>query len=399
MRSLSAACFCSAVLLGAPGCADPQAATLDMGAPDAGPRDGGSLDGRVDGAAEAGAPDGGSADGSLADAGTTGDADLDAARDDASTSDAGPSDAGSSDGGLTDAFASPDAALRDAALVDSATTSCAIGVAPSMVVETDAFELTIDSNGAGCTLRLDASTPLSVPCSITASVAGTLLGAGTHTLELSVGSGPSGPTTCATSVVVVPAPDAGPRDAGPGVTTCSVSSRPPSGTTADTFTLTGASNGSSCTASVDGSAALSVPCNATFDVSFPAGTHTVTLSVAAGPSGPTTCSASVVVTEAPDAGVSDAGPGDSGVTGTTTCTLDVSPPSGSGATTFTITAASNGSMCSGRLDGNPVFSTPCSGTSTVAGSLLGPGTHTLELIVGAGPGGATTCSDVFTITP
>jgi hypothetical protein len=194
------------------------------------------------------------------------------------------------------------------------------------------------------------------------------------------------------------ASDAG-RDAASTVdanlTTCAVSVSPPRGTSSDSFDFSVVTNGSTCSASLDGAAPVSVPCTGSTQLDgFSVGSHSVRFDVASGPSGPTSCSASFDVV-APDAGMFDGGP-DAGIT---TCTIDVAPPTGSTSATFVATFSSNGSGCSLDLDGFSIGATSCVSTYSGAGSLIGAGTHTATLTVAGGPSGGTTCSDTFTVTP
>lgn len=179
------------------------------------------------------------------------------------------------------------------------------------------------------------------------------------------------------------------------VTTCSILVSPPRGTSSGSFTFTVLTNGSACSASLDGSAPLSVPCTGSTSLNgFSIGTHTVRFDVGSGPSGAATCSASFDVV-GPDAGTADGGP-DASVT---TCTIHVAPSSGSASTTFTATFASNGAGCALAVDGLTIASTPCDSAYSGAGTLLGTGSHTATLTVTSGPGGGTSCSDTFTVTP
>jgi hypothetical protein len=181
--------------------------------------------------------------------------------------------------------------------------------------------------------------------------------------------------------------DGGVGDAGP-TTTCAISASPSMGDVDDDFTITAASNGTTCTAVLDGGLMLTIPCNATMTLpgsTFGVGDHTLELDVGSGPGGPTTCSTSFTVTDV--------------VTPSTTCTMDITPASGSPSTTFTATFASNGSDCSLSVGGIPLGTTACTSSFSGMGSLLGPGTYDGTLTVGAGPGGPTSCSDTFTVTP
>lgn len=182
--------------------------------------------------------------------------------------------------------------------------------------------------------------------------------------------------------------EGGVGDGGPLGTTCSIEVTPTEGELDDDFTFDAASNGTGCTAVLDGSVRLTVPCTATMSLAgsaIGAGDHVIELEVSDGPGGPVTCSASFTVTD----------PGPS----TTSCTMDITPTSGSTATTFTATYASDGSDCSLSVGIFPIGTVPCTGSYMGMGSLLGPGTYTGTLTVGDGPGGPTSCSDTFTVTP
>jgi hypothetical protein len=85
--------------------------------------------------------------------------------------------------------------------------------------------------------------------------------------------------------------------------------------------------------------------------------------------------------------------------GTTTCSIEVTPETGAVSSTFSLAWASSGSSCSLRLDGGPPLVVPCTTTTTTSGSTFGVGAHTIELVVSAGPGGATVCSDTLSVTP
>ncbi|MFO0709876.1 MAG: hypothetical protein U0353_08560 [Sandaracinus sp.] len=369
----------------------PDGASLDaFSVDDGGSHDVGSLDvGTEDvGSSDVGTEDVGTEDGSTLEAGSVEDA--------GSSLEAGSMDVGSSDAGgvfdaARDAPAPMDASLDTAA--DAAVTTCLVLVSPAVASTAESFVVTLGSNGTSCTLRIDGSS-LAVPCAITTEVMGSLLSVGTHTLELLVGDGPAGPAMCASTVEITPGPDAGPVDAGPRVTTCSLAISPPGATSDDELTLDAASNGSACEIAVDGGARLSVPCTFSYASRLPAGDHVVVLYVGSGPTGPTSCMASATIAEAPDAGPRDAGPA-----GTATCAIDISPPTGTVASTFALTWAASGTTCSLRFDGTAPLSVPCTATTTASGSTLGPGTHTLELLVSAGPGGPTSCEDTVTVTP
>ncbi|MCB9597621.1 MAG: hypothetical protein H6719_33190 [Sandaracinaceae bacterium] len=268
------------------------------------------------------------------DAGTLDGSTVDAGSSDAAASDAGPVDGGASDAGAFDAGPS-DAGPSDAG--------------PSDAGSSDAGSMDAGSTDAGAT---DA------------------------------GSTDAGGM------------DAGAMDAATP-TTCSLVVMPTRGALSDTFDFTATSNGSTCSAVIDGGAPLSIPCIGMMSFSgstFGVGMHTVEILVGAGPGGPTMCSASFEVTGGSDAGVVDAGP-------TTTCTISVAPPTGTEATSFTATWSSSGSACALSVDGFALGTVSCVGTYSGPGSALGVGRHTATLDVTAGPSGPTSCSSGFTVTP
>jgi hypothetical protein len=173
-------------------------------------------------------------------------------------------------------------------------------------------------------------------------------------------------------------------DAG-AVTTCSLAIAPLVGTEDDDFVFTPTTNGTGCTGGLVGGPSIAVSCEdpVTFPGStFGTGMHTAMLSVADGPGGATSCTASFEV-----------------ISVSTTCSIEVSPSSGTTSDTFTATLASNGFACSGSVNGVSVGTVDCTGTFAGMGSLLGPGTHTATLHVDDGPSGPTECSAIFMVTP
>ena len=200
--------------------------------------------------------------------------------------------------------------------------------------------------------------------------------------------------------------DAGPRtDAGPaidaagldlgmgvdlgppvGTTTCSIGVAPLVAPVTSDFVFTGASNGSACSASVDDGAPLAMPCNGMMGYPgelFGVGSHMVQFAVGAGPSGPTRCLALFTVSGS----------------GSTTCNVTVTPTVGTTTTTFVADFTSDGSACSGDVDGLSIGTVDCLGSFNGMGSLIGVGEHLATLSVSAGPGGPTSCSAPFTVVP
>jgi len=100
-----------------------------------------------------------------------------------------------------------------------------------------------------------------------------------------------------------------------------------------------------------------------------------------------------------DGGVSDGGAIAVDASGATTCAINVTPTSGTTAAAFDFSGASNGTMCTVRLDGAAPLVAPCITMLTFAGSTFSVGAHTVELFVGAGPSGPTSCGAMFTVTP
>jgi len=154
-----------------------------------------------------------------------------------------------------------------------------------------------------------------------------------------------------------------------GTTTCGVMLNPSAQTPSGSVDVTFASNGSGCTASVDSSPALAVPCAGGSiqlipnDFCLDVGTHTLTLMVSDGPSGATQCSSPLTVTAG------------------TTCCLTVSPTTGTTSTSFWFSAASNATSCHATLDGADAGAPPlCNQTLFVSGSTIGPGVHDVGLI-------------------
>jgi hypothetical protein len=178
--------------------------------------------------------------------------------------------------------------------------------------------------------------------------------------------------------------DAG-SDAGRTDHTCTITVSPPSAPESTPFTFTAESDGATCSLRINGSAPMTVGCESRMVMSGAAlgvGAHSVELSVD-GPLGPTSCVTGFTVTEDTS----------------TTCSIGISPETGTLDTTFVATYASNGGGCSLMLDGLDLGATDCNDMFSGMGSVIGPGTHTGTLIVGGGPGGPTSCSDTFTVTP
>jgi hypothetical protein len=182
--------------------------------------------------------------------------------------------------------------------------------------------------------------------------------------------------------------DAGPADAGvaidAGPTTCGLSVAPPTGTEADDFTFTPTTNGSGCSGTVGG-LTIPVDCASPLTLSgstFGVGVHTVVLSVAEGPGGPTSCTAMFEVEAA----------------GATTCFISVTPMSGPASTTFTADFESNGSGCSLSFDGLGLGMVDCTGSYSSSADLIGVGMHTVTLRVADGPDGPRDCEATFTVT-
>lgn len=257
---------------------------------------GGALDAELDAASPDDTGSAGDA-GAAADAGSTDDA---SAADDAggTPTDAGPSatDAGP---GATDAGpptdAGPDAtdagSPRDAGPgVDAPITTCTIMVAPSSAPESGTLTFTGASNGAMCTATVDALASLVVPCTATMDFVASTFGVGDHVIELAVGAGPAGPTSCSATFAVTADP--------PATTSCSILVVPESGTASTVYTASWTSDGTTCSFAVDGLGLGTVPCTGSYmsdATPIGPGTHTASLN-ANGPGGPTTCSDTFVVT-------------------------------------------------------------------------------------------------------
>ncbi len=257
-------------------------------------------------------------DASGSDASTTDGATGDASMTDGATRDASPSDGGDLDGAApSDAGRSDGSSPGDAGRVDGGAptdggrpidggrpdarvgTTCSVSVSPPIGTLATDFEFSVASNGTGCMARLDGTTTVGTPCVAMMTFAGSTFGVGVHTVELLVAAGPSGAAMCSATFEVTGSPptdagrpDAGRIDAGP-TTTCAIVVTPPTGTTSTTFTADWMSNGTGCTLSVDGLSLGSFACTDMFSGPGSAigpGTHVATLDVAAGPSGPRSCS-------------------------------------------------------------------------------------------------------------
>lgn len=286
------------------GCPSDPVETTDAPAP----RDGGGGDARGDGGSTVDAlvgdvlvvldaPVDDDAGGSTDDAGGTTD-DAGGGEDGGVTDDAGAStgDAGGAmdAGGATDAGATADAgSSTDAGSgTDAPVTTCSLGVTPGSSPLSGTFTFTGASNGSSCSVRLDGGpTLLVVPCNASMDVTAGTFGVGPHMMDLLVGAGPGGPTSCSTTFTVTADP--------PSTTTCSISVTPESGPTSASFTATWASDGTGCTLSVNGLSIGTVACTSSMSAAgtvFGTGTHTVQLSVSGGPGGPTSCSDTVTIT-------------------------------------------------------------------------------------------------------
>ncbi len=200
----------------------------------------------------------------------------------------GIGDGGVGDGGVV---VVGDGGVSDGGGMGVDATTCAVNVTPTSGTTAAAFDFSGASNGTMCTVRIDGGAPLVVPCFAMLTLAGSTFGVGAHTVELFVGAGPSGPTSCMTTFTVSAV-------VGP-VTTCAITVTPSSGGAATLFVADFDSNGTSCTASVDGVGLGTVDClgmSSGTGSLFGVGVHTTTLSVVAGPGGPTSCSAMFAVT-------------------------------------------------------------------------------------------------------
>jgi len=247
----------------------------------------------------------------------------------------------------------------------SASTVCFLTITPETGSVDVTFYASLTSNGSGCTADFDGTDLGDIECSFEdLPFLGRDAGVGPHRVDVHVASGPSGPADCYDTFTVTE------------TTTCRVSVTPASGTTAQTFYADTETNGSDCTATYDGVDYGTVECNNTdlplLGGDLGVGTHTITLYVGSGPSGPTSCSGSFTVT----------------------------PSTGTVATTFYASTTSNGSDCTVAYDGVDYGPFECNNTDVpLSGADLGVGNHTITLNVGAGPSGPASCGDSFTVNP
>ena len=255
----------------------------------------------------------------------------------------------------------------------SGVTTCSVTVTPPSGALSTTFLVQIGSNGTSCRYTIDG-TPYDIAgCLLSLPLAGSAVGAGVHTVALSVGDGPGGAASCSTSFVVTEE------------TTCSLSIAPSAGFMDTTFYSSTGTNGSGCTYTVDGGAPVACECNAV-DAPFPGsyvgvGLHTLTLHVASGPGGPASCSATVTVNER------------------TTCSLSIAPSAGFMDTTFYASTGTNGSGCTYTVDGGAPIACECNATdASFPGSYVGVGIHTFTLYVASGPGGPAQCSATITVS-
>jgi len=178
--------------------------------------------------------------------------------------------------------------------------------------------------------------------------------------------------------------DAG-SDAGPTEHSCTITVSPSSAPESTPFTFTAESDGATCSLRINGSPSMTIGCESRMVVAGAAvgvGAHSVELSVD-GPLGPTSCVTGFTVTEDTS----------------TTCSITITPETGTLDTTFIATYASNGAGCSLMVDAFDLGVVDCNDVFAGMGSVIGPGPHTGTLIVGGGPSGPTSCSDTFDVTP
>ncbi len=235
----------------------------------------------------------------------------------------------------------------------------------------DDFTVNWSSDATTCSYSYDSGASMSLPCSGSSGSTGASLGGvGVHSWT-GTAVGPAGNSTCVVSfnvTSVIPAP------------TCSVQVSPSSGTTATNFAFGWASDGTSCTWSLDGVPQGAVACNGTQNASsFTTGTHTVGM----------TCTGVGGTVSAPSISFSV-----SPQVSPPTCGVSVSPSTGGTGTTFGFTWASNGTTCSYTIDGVPQGAVPCSGTQTATN--VGLGSHNVQETC-VGPGG-TSVSPAATFT-
>ncbi len=174
------------------------------------------------------------------------------------------------------------------------------------------------------------------------------------------------------------------RDVLPPAPTCTSLIMPSSGSLTTMFTGTLTSSGAStCTYALDGRPAIPIMCNGTTtfrgsDVG--AGMHAIRVT-ASGSGGTGTCTSTFEVLALP------------------TCTVTVMPMSGNAMTIFTVMLASTGATsCAYSFDGRTPVATPCASMTSILGSALGVGMHTV-VITATGAGGMGTCSGTCTVTP
>ncbi len=251
-----------------------------------------------------------------------------------------------------------------------APTSCSLAMTPSTgTVETN-FSWTHSSNGSSCTWSYDGEDQGVIDCIGGDSFLGSVVGEGTHSWTLYVLDGPSGPTQCSDQITVTE------------LSSCDLTMTPSSGTVETNFSWTHTSNGTSCTWSYNGEDQGMIDCiggDSFLGSMVGAGTHSWTINVLEGPSGPTSCSDQITVTEV------------------TSCELTMTPATGTVDTTFTWSSSSNGSSCTWSLNGTDNGPIDCTGGDIFKGSLVGVGTHTWVLSVVDGPSGPSSCSASITV--
>jgi hypothetical protein len=259
--------------------------------------------------------------------------------------------------------------------------TCNVAVNPVSGTASTSFTASwTSSNATSCTWSLNGVDQGSAACDGSASFPGSQFGDGTYAIAVSA-TGPGGVGTCSASFSV-------------GTTStpvCSIAVSPTTGgyTTASggintAFTATWSSaNATTCSWSLNGVSQGPVACNGSAPFTGSQlggkGTYSIVLTIA-GPGGNGACSTSVSLVDAP------------------TCTLNVTPTSGLTTTTFSANWSSSSDATSAAfyVDATPIGSGSCAsgfctGATTVPGSLVGPGAHTVYLRP-TGPGGTGVCS-------
>ncbi len=256
------------------------------------------------------------------------------------------------------------------------TPSCSVEISPGTGTAETPFVVSWSSDAETCTLFVDGVDHGSVGCND--SLTKKFTADGDHSAMLQV-QGSAGAKSCDSNVVKV--------GTTPGATlpTCNVASSPTSGTTSTQFELFFESNADSCVYSVDGVDMGSVACTKILSGStYTEGSHKVTMK-ATNSAGTSICESNPIVVTADTGG----GP-------LPTCSISMSPNSGSTSSTYAATWSSDAATCTLELDGTNLGSVACSSTQNFTGQSVG--THTVKLRATNSAGGTRDCQASFAVS-